>query len=204
MAKKQVRDDIVARADDAYGSSNYAEYVVAKKVEGQYKMQRMMMLLAYVGIFAAILAIVAIINNLTKMGILAIPMFALAPMAALVVYRLTWPAVSIEYSLTVDASLLTVEKVMGGKKKVKLFESKVKDLSLVAPYDDDYRNEADGFAADERVEAVPAMDCYDLYFALYTAENGKKIIVFFQATKQTLKALKYYNSSAMVMRETAR
>ena len=204
MAKKQVRDDIVARADDAYGSSNYAEYVVAKKVEGQYKMQRMMMLLAYVGIFAAILAIVAIINNLTKMGILAIPMFALAPMAALVVYRLTWPAVSIEYSLTVDASLLTVEKVMGGKKKVKLFESKVKDLSLVAPYDDDYRNEADGFAADERVEAVPAMDCYDLYFALYTAENGKKTIVFFQATKQTLKALKYYNSSAMVMRETAR
>ena len=204
MAKKQVRDDIVARADDAYCSSNYAEYVVAKKVEGQYKMQRMMMLLAYVGIFAAILAIVAIINNLTKMGILAIPMFALAPMAALVVYRLTWPAVSIEYSLTVDASLLTVEKVMGGKKKVKLFESKVKDLSLVAPYDDDYRNEADGFAADERVEAVPAMDCYDLYFALYTAENGKKTIVFFQATKQTLKALKYYNSSAMVMRETAR
>ena len=84
MAKKQVRDDIVARADDAYGSSNYAEYVVAKKVEGQYKMQRMMMLLGYVGIFAAILAIVAIINNLTKMGILAIPMFALAPMAALV------------------------------------------------------------------------------------------------------------------------
>ena len=204
MAKKQVRDDIVARADDAYGSSNYAEYVVAKKVEGQYKMQRMMMLLAYVGILAAILAIVAIINNLTKMGILAIPMFALAPMAALVVYRLTWPAVSIEYSLTVDASVLTVEKVMGGKKKVKLFETKVKDLSLIAPYDEDYAKEADEFAADERVEAVPAMDCYDLYFALHTAEDGKKTVVFFQATKQLLKALKYYNSSAMVMRETAR
>ena len=35
MAKKQVRDDIVARADDAYGSSNYAEYVVEKKGRGK-------------------------------------------------------------------------------------------------------------------------------------------------------------------------
>ncbi|MBQ8287525.1 MAG: hypothetical protein IJX76_01995 [Clostridia bacterium] len=204
MAKKQVRDDIVARADDAYGSSNYAEYVVEKKVEGKYKMQRRLMLLAYLGIAVAILAVVAVVNNLTKMGILAIPMFALSPMAALVVYRLTWPAVSIEYSFTVDASMLTVEKVLGGRKKIKLFEAKVKDLSLIAPYDDEYRSEADGFAADNRVEAVPAMDCYDLYFALHTDDAGKKTIVFFQATAQSLKALKYYNSSAIVMRETSR
>lgn len=204
MAKKQVRDDIVARADDAYGSSNYAEYVVEKKVEGQYKMQRMLMLLAYVGIAGAILAIVAVINSLTKMGILAIPMFALSPMVALIVYRLTWPMVSIEYSFTVDASVLTVEKVMGGKKKVKLFEQKVKDLTLIAPYDDDHRAEADEFAADLRIEAVPSMDCYDLYYILYTDESGKKTIVFFQATAQSLKALKYYNSSAIVMSKTAR
>ncbi len=204
MAKKQVRDDIVARADDAYGSSNYAEYVVEKKVEGKYKMQRMLMLLAYVGIAGAILAIVAVINSLTQMGILAIPMFALSPMAALIVYRLTWPMVSIEYSFTVDASVLTVEKVMGGKKKVKLFEQKVKDLSLVAPYDDEHKSEADEFAADLRIEAVPSMDCYDLYYILYTDESGKKTVVFFQATAQSLKALKYYNSAAVVMSKTAR
>ena len=204
MAKKQRRDDIVARADDAYGSSNYAEYVVDKKVEGKYRTQRILMLLGYVGVFAAILGLVALINKLTQLGIIAIPMFALAPTAALILYNLTWPYVSIEYSFTVDASVLTVETVYGGRKKKKMFSAKVKDLSLIAPYDDKYKAEADTFGAETCIEAVPAMDCSDLYFALHTDENGKKTIIFFQATAQSLKALKYYNSSAIVMRETAR
>ncbi len=204
MAKKQVRDDIVARADDAFGSSNYAEYVVEKKVEGQYKMQRLLMILGYVAAFAVVLGIVSVVNKFTQLGIVAIPMFALAPTAAWMLYFFTWPMVSIEYSFTVDASVLTVEKVLGGKKKIPLFSQKVKELSLIAPYDEQYKAEADAFAADERIEAVPSMDCYDLYFALHTAEDGKKTIVFFQATTQSLKALKYYNSSAIVMRETAR
>lgn len=204
MAKKQRRDDIVARADDAFGSSNYAEYVVEKKVEGKYKMQRMLMLLGYAGVFAAILGIVALVNSLTKLGIIALPMFALAPMAAVILYNLTWPLVSIEYSFTVDASELVVETVYGGRRKKKLFTSKVRDLSLIAPYDDEYKAEADAFGADRRIEAVPNMECYDLYFALHTDENGKKTIIFFQATAQSLKALKYYNSSAIVMRKTER
>lgn len=196
MAKKQRRDDIVARADDAYGSSNYAEYVVDKKVEGKYKMQRLLMLLSYVVIAGVIIAAVVISGF--------IPLIALAPMAVWMLYFFTWHLVSIEYSFIVDASVLTVEKVMGGKKKIKLFSAKVKDLSLIAPYDDKYKAEADAFGADNRVEAVPNMACYDLYFALHTDEKGKKTIVFFQATAQSLKALKYYNSSAIVMRETAR
>lgn len=204
MAKKQVRDDIVARADDAYGSSNYAEYVVEKKVEGQYKLQRMLMLLGYLGVAVVILAIVFIINALTGLGGMIIPLIALAPMAAWMLYFFTWPLVSIEYSFTVDASVLTVEKVMGGKRKVVLFRQKVKEFSLIAPYDEQYGKEADEFAPDRRIEAVPSMDCYDLYFALHTDESGKKTVVFFQATAQSLKALKYYNSSAIVMRETNR
>lgn len=196
MAKKQVRDDIVARADDAFGSSNYAEYVVEKKIEGQYKMQRLLMLLGYAVVAIVVVVAVAISGF--------IPLIALAPTAVWMLSFFTWPYVSIEYSFTVDASMLTVEKVLGGKKKIKLFQAKVKDLSLIAPYDDEYKAEADNFAADVRVEAVPSMDCYDLYFALHTDESGKKTIVFFQATAQSLKALKYYNSSAIVMRETAR
>ena len=196
MAKKQVRDDIVARADDAFGSSNYAEYVVEKKIEGKYKMQRLLMLLGYAVVAIVVVVAVAISGF--------IPLIALAPTAVWMLSFFTWPYVSIEYSFTVDASMLTVEKVLGGKKKIKLFQAKVKDLSLIAPYDDEYKAEADNFAADVRVEAVPSMDCYDLYFALHTDESGKKTIVFFQATAQSLKALKYYNSSAIVMRETAR
>ncbi|MBO5778178.1 MAG: hypothetical protein J6R82_01280 [Clostridia bacterium] len=196
MAKKQKRDDIVARADDAFGSSNYAEFVVEKKVEGRYKMQRLLMLLGYAVVAIVVVVAVAISGF--------IPLIALAPTAVWMLSFFTWPLVSIEYGYTVDASVFTVEKIMGGKKKSKLFETKVKELSLIAPYDEQYKADADNFAADQRIEAVSSMDCYDLYFALHTAEDGKKTIVFFQATTQSLKALKYYNSAAIVMRETFR
>ena len=196
MAKKQKRDDIVARADDAFGSSNYAEFVVEKKVEGQYKMQRLLMLLGY-AVVAGVVVGAVVISKL-------IPLIALAPTAVWMLSFFTWPLVSIEYGYTVDASVFTVEKIMGGKKKVKLFQAKVKEFSLIAPYNDKYQAEADAFGADQRIEAVSSMDCYDLYFALHTAEDGKKTVVFFQATAQSLKALKYYNSSAIVMSETAR
>ena len=42
--KESSRGDITARADDAFGSANYAEFLVDVKKEGKYKMQRLMMI----------------------------------------------------------------------------------------------------------------------------------------------------------------
>ncbi len=203
--KKQERTDIVARADDAYGSSNYAEYVVEKKIEGSYKMQRILMKLGYAAIFLLIIGLVALINSLTGgMGIVIIPMFCLAPLAAWILYFFTWRFVSVEYAYTVDHSYLTVEKVLGGKNKVELFKCKVKDIQTIAPYTEEAKEKLRQFNADKTIEAVSSMSASDIYYAAYESETGSKTVVFFQATEQALKALKYYNSSAVIMSKVSR
>lgn len=199
------RTDIVARADDAFGSTNYAEYVVEKKVEGKYRLQRMLMILFYLAVFAGILGIIALINELTNgLGLFMVPMFCLAPLAAWILHFFTWRYVSIELSYTVDHSYFTIDKVMGGKLAVEQFKCKVKDLEIIAPYDEAAKEKLKDVKFAKEVVALPSMDTYDIYYAIHTAENGDKTLILFQATGQALKALKYYNSEAIVMTEVSR
>lgn len=202
--KKQERTDIVARADDAYGSSNYAEFVVEKKVEGTYKLQRMLMVLFYVAVFAAIIGVVMIVNELTGgLGLFMVPLFALAPVAAWMLHFFTWGYVSVEYSYTVDHSYMTVEKVLGGKKKKELFKAQVKDFEVIAPYTEEVKAEFKQNPPAKVIEAVGSMSDPDIYYATLI-KDGLKTVVIFRASGQALKALKFYNSSAIVMSQVSR
>lgn len=202
--KKQERTDIVARADDAYGSSNYAEFVVEKKVEGTYKLQRMLMVLFYLAVFAGILGIVALVNKLTGgLGLFMVPLFCLAPLAAWMLHFFTWGFVSIEYSYTVDHSYMTVEKVMGGKKKKELFKAQVKDFEVIAPYTEEVKASFKQNPPAKVIEAVGSLSDPDIYYTALT-QNGAKTVVLFRASGQALKALKFYNSAAIVMSEVSR
>ncbi|MBE6608023.1 MAG: hypothetical protein E7633_05675 [Ruminococcaceae bacterium] len=189
---------ITARADDAFGSKNYAEFSVDKKKEGKYKSQRTLMLLAYIfgaGLFVAVCAAVKFL----------LWFVALTPLFLWMAVYFTWPFVSIEYKYTVDHALFTVKTVYGDRYEELMFEGKIKDFSIIAPYNDTYKNQADEFAADaEKVEAYSSSSADDIYFACHTDENGKKTVVFFEMTSQALGAVKYYNSSATVVSEVRR
>lgn len=198
------RNDIVARADDAYGSSNYAEFVVEKKVEGKYRMQRMLMILFYVAVFGAVLGVVALVNELTGgLGLFMVPMFALAPVAAWMLHFFTWRFVSIEYAYTIDHSYMTVDKVMGGKLALELFKAQVKDFEVIAPYTEEVKAQFKQNPPAKVIEAVGSMSDPDIYYAALT-QNGAKTVVLFRASGQALKALKFYNSAAIVMSDVSR
>ena len=203
--RKQVRDDIVARADDAFKNSSYAEYAAAKAVEGKYKQQRMLMILLYVGVAIGVIGLLVGISKLIpSLGMIALFSVALAPLAVWMMVFFTWGKVNIEYKYVIDHSEFTLFTVYGGKKEVETFKCKVKEFSRIAPLNDEYKGELEAFKADATVEAIPSMSAYDLYFALHTDENGKKTAVLFQVTNYTLKAFKYYNKEALVMTETMR
>ncbi len=188
---------IIARADDAYGSKNYAEFSVEKKKEGMYLASRVLMIIFYViATLAYILFCSAVKFFLWFLVIL--PVFVM-----LIVY-MTWWRVSIDYKYTVDHSLFTVKTVYGDRYEALLFEEKIRDISLVAPYDGEYKKEADSFAEDaERIYAVSSKDARDIYFVCHTNES-KKTIVFFEMTSQALGAFTYYNSATTVVSELER
>ena len=204
--KKQERTDIVARADDAFGSSSYAEYTVEKKVEGTYKMQRFLMILAYIGIFAVIAALVALFNALSDgaFGMIPVVLFALAPLATWVLVHFTWGNVSVEYKYVIDHSMFNLYAVYGGKKEKLMFNCKMKDFELIAPYNDEYKAKAAEFNADQKISGVPSLNASDIYVCLATDESGKKSEVLIQLTSHSIKAIKYYNKDALVEEKTLR
>ncbi|MGM9636903.1 MAG: hypothetical protein ACI3YK_02850 [Eubacteriales bacterium] len=193
--KKEKRSDIVARADDAFGSSNYAEFVVEKKVEGSYKTHRLLMILAYVAVIGVLVGLFIKIN---------VFLVALAPIIGWILIFFTWPFVSIEYKYTVDNSMFNGYTVYGGKREVPMFSCKVRDFTLIAPDNDKYSTEKEAFTDAKTVSLLPTEGCPDQYFALYSSETGEKSIVYFRATGQALKAFKYYNSAATVVTEVSR
>ena len=203
--KKQVRTDIVARADDAFGSAGYAEYSVEKVKEGAYKTKRFLMVLAYIGVGALVIGLAVLINALTKgaTGMFFIFLIALAPLAVWVLVHFTWKFVSIEYKYVIDHSEFTLYTVYGGKDK-KTFSCRMKDFTLIAPYNDEYKPQIDAFEADRTVDGTPSMSSGDIYGALSVSESGERTKVFVQVTAHTLKAFKYYSRDVLVMSDTLR
>ena len=193
--KKQRRPDIVARADDAFGSSNYAEFSVEKKVEGSYKSVRILMIVGY---------IVAIAALGIALAIAFAPLVAIVPIFGWVLIFFTWPIVSIEYKYTVDGAEFVAATVYGGKWEKPTFLCKTKDFVRIAPDTDKYADEKSAFGAQNEISLLPSEHCVDRYFALCQSETGEKTIVYFQATGQALKAFKYYNSAATVVTEVSR
>lgn len=189
---------ITARADDAFGKKNYAEFSVTKKKEGRYALARVLMIFFY--IFATLAYIIfCSAVKIFLWFLVALPVFVM-----LIIY-LTWWRVSIDYKYTVDHAVFCVKAVYGDRYERVLFEEKIREISLIAPYKDDYVSQVNGFVKDAEAEyAISSKKADDIYFACHTDAFGKKKIVFFEMTSQALSALKYYNSNATVSSDPRR
>ena len=189
--------DVIARADDAFGTKNYAEFSVKKKVTGLYLTSRVLTVVFYVfATLAYILLCSAVKFFLWFLVIL--PVFV-----AFIIYA-TWWRVSIDYKYTVDHATFTVKTVYGDRYEATELCVKVRDISLIAPYSGEYKDHADSFARSaRRISAVSCKSADDIYFACCEAPSGKQI-VFFEMTSHALCAFKYYNPSAVVISDTRR
>lgn len=189
---------ITARADDAFGSKNYAEFVTSKTKEGIYKTKRTLAVIGYVLFVVLYVVLCATVKML-------LPFIALTPLFLWMLIYFTWWTVSVDYRYTVDAATLVAKSVYGDRYERTLFEGKIKDFSLVAPKNDEYLSAFDEFANDASViDITSGSKAYDVYFALHTDEKGNKNIVVFEMTSQALGAIRYYNASATVVSKVKR
>ena len=192
--KERSRGDIVAAADDKFKSQNYAEYIVDVKKEGKYKRQRILMISLYtfvcVGLFAA--AFLTSMFFLPLLNVVVLPLL----------YHSTWHFFSRSYFYTVDSGNFTITKVYGYKKEDDFVKVRISEVEMIAPLNDEYKHYAHAHADAVTYEAVSSFSASDIYFVTYTDEAGKPSVIFFEATEQLLKALRYYNSKAVVMTKT--
>ena len=89
-------------------------------------------------------------------------------------------------------------EIYGSKNMRELCRVRVSAMTRIAPYDGEYKAEADAVPEENRCLCVSSMDAADIYFATFKNVAGEDCVVFFEATEKTLKVLRYYNSDTII------
>ena len=175
-------------------SANYAEYVVAQKSEGTYRLKRILMIVFYVLFIGGVFA--------TLCAVKIFPVIALLPVLGWFVIWQTWRFVSIEHEYVIASGTMTFTDILGNRTRKKLYEKKIKDMEKIAPMLPEYA--ADYADASVRYDWRGSVNSPDSYFFTCRDENGKKTVVFFEATNKAIKIMRFYNSQATVMYDKLR
>lgn len=183
--------------------SNYAMFAVEKKVEGEYKRHRQLMILFYILFpFIAILffSILAMIGpDLTFFAIILIPLYVI--MLPKLIKPLTWRWVDITYRYEISMGNFTVATIYGqGDESYawKNFETKVNTLQRIEPYTEQAKKELEKEKFEKEYIATSSLSHPDTYFATFVDENERYCIVYFEATEKVLKVLKFLNKNTVV------
>ena len=169
------------------------EYVVSPKKQPVWRLKRALMLAAYV----AYVTVLLIVGLNTK---LLVPMMALIPLSTWIIVFLTWRYVSVEYEYSLTGGVMTLNKIYGSRSRKKVTDIRIKNMTLVAPFEGDYIKEAERYAPERTVDFTSDLQKPEVYFALYETEDQRRGILYFEATEQALRILRYYNSQAVRIR----
>ena len=169
------------------------EYVVAQKKTGKYALRKVILIICYI-VYTLVLLSVGMLTRL------AAPLLALTPLTLAVIIFFTWRYVNIEYEYSITSGEVTVSRILGGRSRKEMVQFRLKDCSMIAPlHDRIWQERAELFGADQTFVALSSEDAPDAYFAAFEDENGKKSIVYFEATERALKVCRFYNPAATVV-----
>ena len=116
--------------------TSFVNYMVTKKVEGKYKLNRILMVCAYV--------IVAIIYASVFTVIIKMPaLLTFLPIIIWMMTYFTWPFVNIEYEYTIVGGVLRAREVYGLRMYRELFSVRLSQMTLIAPYNGENRDKAE-------------------------------------------------------------
>ncbi len=178
--------------------ANAAEFTVEKRVEGVYRLKRILLWIAY---FAVPLIFMAVLMA-TSFGAVALIVF-IPIYFPFLLPKIVYPAfhryVQIEYEYNIVSGGFLVNYIYGRKtRKPWLNPVNISSMDTIAPYSGSYKSDAEKNIYDIRYEAVAYMAHPDNYYATFTNENGQKCIVFFQATNKMLKLFSFHNRNTVI------
>ncbi|MBE6599778.1 MAG: hypothetical protein E7640_01040 [Ruminococcaceae bacterium] len=169
------------------------EYAVAPdKRSGAQRKKKTVFLLIYIFFTAALLALVL------GVGMLFLPLFALAPIAVWLLVFLTWRFTDPEYEYSITSGEMTFSIIYGGKTRKKVFEQAVRSMEAVAPLTDMYRDKILDYKPQRVFEGASSHESPDAYFALFENGDGERCVYYFEATARALKILRHYNVKTVI------
>ncbi len=164
------------------------EYTVRKKSEGNYKLARLGMVLFYV-LFAGAFFAVCYVTRL-------IPVFAMCPVLLWILSLLTWRYVDIEYKYTVDAGMLRLYAVYGGKKAKEKAAFHIKDAAAFIPLHEAL-DEIQIFKAEKTYNFLSSVKSAKDPYGFMIVQNGVRTIALIEVPATSEKAIMYYATDSV-------
>ncbi len=178
---------------------NYAEFAVSQKLEGKYKRNMFLCILFYIALALAVFVPVLSLNNAGVTTVVFVTVAALLFVIIPVLRHFTWEKfVRVDHKYVIDSAKIKFSDFHGKKETVK-FDKLVSGLSLIAPMTEEYKDEYT--KADVTIDMRGSVKAPDSYF-LVDEEDGKRTVIFFEATQQAVKVMSFYNKKNTVPCDT--
>ena len=159
------------------------EYTVSKKVEGKYRLHRLLMILAYVVFGGAFFFGLALAH--------LYPLMAFSVLVEWIAIFFTWRYVSIEYRYETLSGGIKFFTVYGGKTKREDLSLRIKDFDEIGVYNSEVATRS----FNKKYNYLSSENTPDAYYATFKDNNGYECIVLFEAIDRSLKIFKFYNSN---------
>ncbi len=169
------------------------EYTIKQECEGVILAKRICLIASY----ALVALIVLGLGIITR---IFAPFLALLPLSLWILVYFTWRYVDVEYEISVVSGFLAMSKIYGGKSRKRVFETRIKDMTVILPYSEKNYEKALRFSPTVEYRALSSSTAEDVYFALFEDEKEQKVIFYFEPDGKSgkiLKIMKFYNAPAM-------
>ncbi len=173
------------------------EYTVAEKKDAKLVFRRITLIALYT-LWGALFLLAGLALRVI------VPFLAFIPLSLWVLVFLTWRLTQVEYEYSFFGGTLTVSRVLGGRSRRELCTLSIRSASDILPYEDTYAQKIENFSAERTVFAASGEDAPDLYCILWTDEENRRNALFFEPTEKALKILRYYNMSAVTLKNTSK
>ncbi len=175
-------------------ASNFVNYGVKKKTDGQLMVKKLFLILGYtlfVAVFAAFCFGIILPIKIP-------PLFAFVILFTCILVFFTWRYVQVEYEYIILDGEFKMLEIFGSKQMRELCKVRVSAMTIIAPYSGEHKTAADAIPTEKRIMSISSPSASDIYYAVYKNSEGDDCAVFFEATEKTLKVLRYYNSDTIV------
>ncbi len=170
------------------GGSPY-EYVVTPKMTPALRIKKLIFVALYILWGGGLLIVGATV------GKLFLPLLAFIPVTLWILIFFTWRYTQVAYEYSFWGGELKVRRLLGERSGKKLAEVKIRDLKHIYLCHADNREKIKDFSADTEIFAASSPDSERLVALLWTDENNKNVILYFEADEKAIRILKYYKPS---------
>lgn len=154
--------------------------------------RRLGALLAYGATFLLLLVLFQLLH------VAGTEFLVISAVLTLAVALFTWKYTKVEYEYSLTDGVLTLSRVYSGKARRRVAEITLKEASAIMPYDGEYIERAVAYAPERAIDFTADLQAPNVYCALYEREDGRRGILYFEATARMLAIMHHYHRGTVL------